>query len=333
MSINWRPLADAIQAHHRFVLTTHVRPDADALGSELGMAGILESFGKQVRIINASPVPPRLQFLDPEKRCLHLGTQVTEAEALDTDVQIVLDTSAWGQLAEMGTVFRRFQGLKLCIDHHVSAEDIGAIDLKDVTAEATGGLVFQAARFLGAPVTPAMASALYCAIATDTGWFRFPSTTGNTMRIIGDLIDAGAQPNRLYEELYERDSQPRLKLLSRALERISLDCEGRLVWTWVRTEDFTETGALPSDTEDFVNECLRITGTRAAFIGIEQANRNVKVSFRSRAPFDISKIAEQFKGGGHKQAAGATLAGPLKDALDKVQKAMKTLFPSETNLA
>ncbi len=327
MSINWRPLADAIQAHSRFVLTTHVRPDADALGSELGMAGILEFFGKQVRIINASPVPPRLQFLDPEKRCLHLGTQVTEAEALDADVHMVLDTSAWGQLAEMGTVFRRFQGLKLCIDHHAAAEDIGAVDMKDVTSEATGALVFQAARFLGAPITPGMANALYCAIATDTGWFRFPSTTGNTMRTIGELVDAGAQPNRLYEELYERDSLPRLKLLSRGLDRVMLDCDGQLAWTWVRIEDFAETGASPSDTEDFVNECLRITGTRAAFIGIEQANRNVKVSFRSRAPYDISKIAEQFKGGGHKQASGATLAGPLMDALDKVHVAMKVLFP------
>lgn len=328
MSINWRPLAEAIQSHQRFVLTTHVRPDADALGSELGMAGILEHFGKQVRIVNASPVPPRLRFLDPDNRCLHLGADITEAEALDTDVHIVLDTSAWGQLAEMGTVFRRFQGLKLCIDHHVAAEDIGAIDLKDVTAEATGALIVQAARTLGAPITKPMADVLFCAIATDTGWFRFPSTTGNTMRIIGDLVDHGASPNILYEELYERDSMPRLKLLSRALDRVTLDCDGRLAWTWVRTEDFAETGALPSDTEDFVNECLRITGTRAAFIGIEQVNRNVKVSFRSRAPFDISKIAEQFKGGGHKQAAGATLAGPLTEAVEKVHVAMKTLFPA-----
>jgi bifunctional oligoribonuclease and PAP phosphatase NrnA len=327
MPVDWQPLVNAIRTRQRFVLTTHVRPDADALGSELAMAGVLAHFGKEVRIVNASATPPRLKFLDPQGQCLQLGPQISEEQALDADVHMVLDTSAWGQLAEMGTVFRRSKGLKLCIDHHVAAEDIGAVDMKDVTAEATGALVFQAARHLGTPITPEMAQAMYCAIATDTGWFRFPSTTGNTMRIIGELIDHGAKPHLLYEELYERDALTRLKLVARALDRVAVDCEGRLAWTWVGVDDFSETGAAPSDTEDLVNECLRIAGTEAAFICIEQANRSVKTSFRCRAHLDISRIAETFKGGGHKQAAGATLAGPLKDALAKVLAAMKTLFP------
>src|SRR6185312_13641297 len=107
MRIDWAPLREILQTQRRFVLTTHVRPDADALGSEIAMAGLLDQLGMEVRIINASPVPTRLKFLDPAGRCLQVGAQISEEHALDTDVHMILDTSAWGQLAEMGRVFRK----------------------------------------------------------------------------------------------------------------------------------------------------------------------------------------------------------------------------------
>src|SRR5215467_9163366 len=107
MKIDWTPLREIIAGSNRFVLTTHVRPDADAIGSEIAMAGLLEQLGKEVRIVNASPVPGRLAFLDPGRKCLQIGAQVSEAEAADTDVHMILDTSAWGQLAEVGRVFKK----------------------------------------------------------------------------------------------------------------------------------------------------------------------------------------------------------------------------------
>src|SRR5215218_3704702 len=177
MSVDWGPLREIINRHQRFVLTTHVRPDADALGSELGMAGVLESLGKSVRIINSDSVPTRLQFLDPHKKCLTLGQGVTEEEAAQTDVHMILDTSAWNQLAKMGNIYRRSKAVKVVVDHHATAEDIGGIPFKDVQSEATGALVCQIADALGVTPNAEVASALYCAIATDTGWFRFPSTT------------------------------------------------------------------------------------------------------------------------------------------------------------
>src|SRR5262249_18778957 len=191
MKIDWTPLREVIAVSDRFVLTTHVRPDADAIGSEIAMAGLLEQLGEEVRIINASAVPPRLEFLDPEKKCLQIRTQVTEQAACDTDVHIILDTSAWGQLAELGRVFKKTKAKKIVIDHHVCAEDLGAVNLKDTDAEATGTLVFQFAEFMGLKITPVIGAAIFSAIATDTGWFRFPSTTGETMRTIGKLIEAG----------------------------------------------------------------------------------------------------------------------------------------------
>ncbi len=324
MAIDWEPLRAIINDNQRFVLTTHVRPDADALGSELGMAGILEHLGKTVRIVNSSAVPPRLAFLDPGKRCLQLGNGITEEQALDTDVHIVLDCSSWGQLAEMGRVFRRTKATKLVIDHHASSEDIGGKEFKDVTSEATGALVFQVATALKVPVSQAMANAMYCAIATDTGWFRFPSTTSSTMRTIASLIDFGAQPALLYRQLYEQCTPGRIKLAGRVMSRVTLECGGKLAHTYVEYKDYQETGADPSDTEDMVNYCLTIAGVDAAFIQIEQSNTQIKTSFRSRSHLDVNQVAEQFQGGGHKQAAGAILPGPLVEARARVLNAMKT---------
>jgi phosphoesterase RecJ-like protein len=168
--------------------------------------------------------------------------------------------------------------------------------------------------------------ALYCAIATDTGWFRFPSTTSGTLRTIAQLIELGSSPAQLYQQLYEQASPARVRLLSRVLGRISQECGGKLAHTFVKWEDYAETGAEPSETEDMVNYCLTIAGVEAAFIQIEQSNGMIKTSFRSRVHMNVASVAEQFGGGGHKQAAGAILPGPMAEARQKVLTAMRKLF-------
>lgn len=326
MKIDWTPFLALIDSSQRFVLTTHVRPDADAIGSEVAMAGLLKQLGKEVRIINASPVPPRLGFLDPDKMCLQLGKQVNDEEALEADAHVILDTSAWSQLAEVGRVFQKTAAKKVVIDHHAFAEDLGALNLKDTSAEATGALVFQFARAARLTVTRPIAEAMFAAIATDTGWFRFSSTTSETLRTAASLIDAGVQPSLLYKTLYEQYTLGRIKLAGRVLNRMMVDCDGRLAWTYVTLVDYRETGAQPPDTEDLVNECLTVGDVEAAFILIEQYNGNVKASLRCRGNHDVSTIAGQFGGGGHKQAAGAMLPGPLADTQAKLLPAMKALF-------
>lgn len=324
MPIDWEPLREIIEANERFVLSSHIRPDADALGSELGLAGILEAMGKSVRIVNPSHAPAHLAFLDPEHRIRKIREEVPEAEVLDTDVHVILDTSSWSQLNAVGRVLKQTKAAKVVIDHHVSSDDLGAIEFKDMNAEATGALVVRMAEALGVPLPPETATPLYCAVATDTGWFRFAATSGDTMRTAGRLIDLGAEPHRLYTLLYDQYSLARILLASRALSRVTLDCDGKLAYTWVELADFKKTGAYPAETEDLVNECLKIGGTRCAFIAIEQQNKTVKVSFRSRTGLNVARIAEQFGGGGHKQAAGATLPGPLTNAMSTVLTSLKT---------
>ncbi|MEX2286365.1 MAG: bifunctional oligoribonuclease/PAP phosphatase NrnA [Planctomycetaceae bacterium] len=318
MSIDWEPLREIFESHERFVLSSHVRPDADAIGSELALAGLLERRGKSVRIVNPSDIPGNLSFLDPARRIMKLGVGISEEEAADTDVHVILDTSAWAQLLGVGKLLKKTKAVKVLIDHHLSSDNIGALEFKDVTAEATGSLVFEMAEALGYEIAPEAVVPLFCAIATDTGWFRFSSTKSRTMRIVGHLIDLGARPNVIYEQLYENYSLPRIHLAGRVLSRATLDSTGKIAYTWVQLSDFVATGATPVDTEDLVNECLRITGTECAFIAIEQPNQRVKISFRSRTDLNVAAVAEKFGGGGHKQAAGAVLPGQLDTATTAV---------------
>lgn len=315
MSIRWEPLREIIDSHQRFVISSHVRPDADALGSALALAGILEAEGKQVRIVNPSSTPAHLQFLDPDSRVQRIGKDVSVETMLNTDVHIVVDTSAWVQLVDVGKVLKQTSAVKVVIDHHVSADDIAEHQFKDTSAEATGTLIYQMARALHYPVTAEIALPLFCAIATDTGWFRFSSTSGETYRIAGHLLDLGVEPHLVYEKLYEQNSLARVKLTARVLTRVELDCDGRLAHITVSQEDFKETGANTFDTDDLVNETLKIAGTQAAFIAIERPDNSVKVSLRSRTGVNVAAIAEKFGGGGHKQAAGLMMPGSLENAI------------------
>ncbi len=327
MSINWRRFAEIVHSHQRFLLTSHIRPDCDALGSELGMAGVLEALGKRVLIVNGQATPRNLLFIDPTKRLKTIGVDVQPADLAAYEVLIVLDTSAWAQLGPMADVLRTTAAKKLIVDHHVSGDDLGAELFKDTTAEATGRLVMQAAAELGVALTTEIAKPLFAAIATDTGWFRFASTKPETLEAAAQLMRAGVQPADLYAELYERDTLARINLIGRTLARAQTELAGRLIYTSIRQEDFKATGAVASDTEDIINMTLGVSGTEAAVMLVELSDGSVKVSFRSRKDLDCSRLSEQFGGGGHRAAAGATIPGPIDAAqtrvLDAVRAAMK----------
>jgi phosphoesterase RecJ-like protein len=326
MSIDWTRFAEVVRGHQRFLLVSHIRPDCDALGSELGMAGVLEAIGKNVRIVNGHATPPNLAFIDPAQRIGVIGQTVQPAELADRELLMVLDTSAWAQLGPMSDFIRSFTGKKVVVDHHVSSDDLAAEEFKNTSAEATGRLVVEAAEALGVKLTPAMAMPLFAAVATDTGWFRFSSASAGTYRVAAKLIDAGADPAAIYNALYEQDTLGRMKLRGTILARIEVELGGRLAHTHVLKGDFQATGSLPSDTEDVVNYALAIRGTQFAVIFVEQSGGGFKISFRSRCAADCSKLAEQFGGGGHKAAAGAFVAGPLATVqplvLDAVRRAL-----------
>lgn len=326
MSIDWARFCELVHKHQRFLLTSHVRPDCDALGSELGMAGVLESLGKEAWVVNAEATPPHLQFIDTDQTIRTLGVDVAPADLQEVDVLMVLDTSAWGQLGAMAEVLRTTSATKVLLDHHVSGDDLGAELFKDPQAEATGRLVVDAAHELGVRITPKIARPLFAAVATDTGWFRFGSTTANTLRCAAELMEAGARPSEIYSHLYEQDSLPRVQLIGRALARAQTELGGRLVYTSVFKDDFKAASAAVSDTEDMINKILAVAGTEVAVTFTELPGGEIKVSFRSRSPVDVSRVAEGFGGGGHKAAAGATLKLPFEAVKSQVLDAVKRIM-------
>jgi phosphoesterase RecJ-like protein len=323
MSIDWPRFVELIKAHQKFLLVSHIRPDCDALGSELGMAGVLEALGKDVKIVNGMATPPNLAFIDPTNRIGVIGETVQAADLADRDAIMILDTSAWAQLGAMGDVIRAHSAKKIILDHHMSQDDLGAENFKNTQAEAAGRLVVEAADELGVKLTPEIATPLYAAIATDTGWYRFGSASAYTYRMAARLIDAGASPSKIYNALYEQDTLGRVLLRGVILSRVKSELDGRLVYTHVLKEDFTNTGALPSDTEDVINMALAIAGTQFAVIFVEQQSGGFKLSFRSRCAVDCSKMAEQFDGGGHKAAAGAFQTGTLAEVQPRVLAAVR----------
>ena len=324
MPIDWTRFAEAIKPHTSFVLTSHLRPDCDALGSELAMAEILESLGKTVQIVNPMATPESLAFIDPTSRIKAVGENITAAEAADSDALLVLDTSAWDQLGPMGEVIRTTRGAKFVLDHHVRGDELGAEVFRDAESPATGCLVVEAADALNVELTSDMATPLFAAIITDTGWLRFSSTTAETYRTTARLVDAGASPTEIYSELYEQDSLACIQLRGRALARADSHSGGRLVSTSVRRSDFEETLANSSDTEGLINMVLAGAGVEAAVLFCEQEKVDaVKTSFRSRggtdsSGLDCSALAQQFGGGGHKQAAGAYIEGTFDDIVSRV---------------
>jgi phosphoesterase RecJ-like protein len=326
MSIDWSPFVEVVRRCQRFVLTTHMRPDPDGLGSALGLTDVLEGMGKDVRLTIAGVWPPRYDFLDPTRRVKCFTKPGTEFQGADAIV--VLDTGTWNQLGDVGEFIKLQTCTKVVIDHHISQDDLGATRFVDTSAEATGRLVCDAAAALGRPISPAAANFLFAAIATDTGWFRHKNTTPATFALAETLAAAGAEPTRLYEQIYEQSTLPRLKLQGMALSRMQVVHGGKTAFCEIHRGDYAATGAIPSDTEELVNFPRSISGVQVAMVFMEQPAGGVKISFRSRDPIDVSKIAESFGGGGHRLASGAIVEGPIDTVKARVLTAVANSLTS-----
>ena len=320
MPLDWAPFVEIIRRHQRFLLTTHIRPDGDGLGSMQALAGVLGSLGKEAQRVIASPLPERYISLDPEKR---IEPFAPPGERWGTaEVVIVLDTGTWNQLGSFGPFLRSLPAAKVVIDHHQTQDDLGALRFVDVTAEATGRLVFEAITALGVPLPVAAANDLFVAVAMDTGWFRHSNATAATFDLEAELVRAGARPDRIYEQLFERSTLPRLKLTGRVLDRLEVTHGGRVAYTEVRLADYQATSAMPQDTEELVNYTLSLAGVKVGLLFMEQPRGSVKVSFRSRSRVDVARLAERFGGGGHRLASGASLETTLEDARQRVLEAV-----------
>jgi phosphoesterase RecJ-like protein len=296
-------VADAIRAGDRFLLTTHENPDGDALGSLLATHRILETLGKDSVMFLAAkefPLPVEYRFL-PLEEVFH----EPPADIADR-VVIFLDC---GNIDRMPVDFLQNGDNKVInIDHHHDNTRFGTINLVDVKASCTAEIVYDLSGLLDVPLTPEIANALYVGLVTDTGKFMYENTDARSHRMASGLIEAGVQVNEVYRRLYEHAPLEKLRLLARALEGVTLHDDGRLVVTYISSEDYAATGASEALTEGIIDHLRTIDATLVAAVVRDQrdADRAArKVSMRSTdGQVDVSAIARVHGGGGHRRAAG-----------------------------
>lgn len=326
MPIAWAPFVDLVRRHKKLLLTTHVRPDGDGLGSMRALTEVLEQQGKQVRMVVASALPPRYNFLNTDGR-VERFTPPGDAYR-DVDLAVVMDTGTRNQLGDFAPFLDSLQVDKVVIDHHPTQDDLHALQLLDTKAEATGRLAFEAISALGGSLSASAASALFVAVAMDTGWFRHSNSTPATFTLAAELVKAGAKPDILYDLLFDQNTLPRMRLTGLVLERLRTESNGRIAYSEIRKGDYALTGAVPQDTEDMVNYTRGIIGVEVGLFFMEQPRGGVKVSFRSRSVVDVGKVAESFGGGGHRLASGAIVEAPLEEVQQRVVAAVKAALPA-----
>src|SRR5260370_6691198 len=264
MPIEWKPFVDFVHRNQRFLPTRHARPDGDRIGSMLALGEVLRHMGKEARLVLPSSFPPRYRFLDPDQR-IEIFSKPGDAWR-NTDAVIVMDTGTWNQLGEFGPFLRGLSAARIVIDHHQTQDDLGALQLVDASAEATGRLCFEAIQALGQPLSEKIANDLLVAVGMDTGWFQHGNTTAATFALVSALVQAGARPSYTSDQLFKNNPLPRLKLTGVALDRLQLACDGQVAHTDVRLVDYAATGAVPPDSEDLVNYTLSVAGVAVGLL-------------------------------------------------------------------
>jgi bifunctional oligoribonuclease and PAP phosphatase NrnA len=304
-----------IAQHTQFVLTTHVNPDPDAIGSELALARFLAAHGKIVAIFNHSPLPSNCAFLDPKGIIEQFDPAQHANMVLNADAIIVVDANQLERLQSLQPYIANSKAVKVCIDHHLDKLPFADLYLVDPDTAATGEILYNLLLFLDPEsLTADIAVPLYAAIMTDTGSFRFPKTDATIHRIIADLLEHGANPVEAYQKIYEQGTANRLQLLGHALSTLQLAHGGKVAHMSVRREMFKQTGTTEEDVENFINYTLTIAGVQIGLM-FTDLHEVVKVSFRSRGDIAVNKLAQEFGGNGHKNAAGARIPAARLDAI------------------
>jgi len=313
-----REVLESIERRSRFVLTSHARPDGDAIGSALACCEILRFMGKDADVVLHDGVPriyQRLPFADRVMRADRVNGNY--------DAAIILECDSL-QRTHLEGLENRFL---ISIDHHLSGRPFADVNWIDPNATATAELVFLLAREAGVKITPEIATCLYTALMTDTGSFMFRGTNEHTFTLARELVLAGADPAHCARNIYFAHSTAKMRLLGAALT--NLHREGPLAWIWVTREQMERSQAKEEDCEGLVNYALSIGDVEVAVFFREMADGRYRVSLRSKGALNVARIAEGFGGGGHECASGCSMDGPLSIAVARILEKVRPGFPVE----
>jgi len=302
-------IAAELRARQRFLITSHLKPDGDSIGSQMALAGALRALGKDVRVVNRDQAPsPLLTFPWVDQ------IEIADRAEGDFDAVVVMEC---GDLARTGV-----QGLErhfiVNIDHHPGNSMFGAINWFDAGAAACGEMVFDLVRALGVPMTPEIATHIYVAILTDTGSFHYSSISPRTFDICRQTLEAGVDPVAVARNVFDSNNIGRLRLFGAVLGSVELEDSGRLATIYLDRAMARAAGGTYDDTEGLINLPLTVKEIQAVAFFKEMSPAQYRVSLRSKGAIDVGEVAKRFGGGGHKNAGGCTVEGTLPEVRARV---------------
>lgn len=303
-------VVSVLQEKQSFLITGHVSPEGDAIGSGMALALALRGMGKKAEVINRDPIPQQLLFL-PHEGLFSRNQAITQS----VDALIVVDSGSFERTGYTGpfsipTIVN--------IDHHITNPSYGDINWVVPTAMATGEMIYDLLKAMEVRFTPSIATCIYTSLITETGSFRYVNTTSRALQIAGEMIEKGADPFRIATALFEANTSGRLKLLAEVLTKMEVSPDHRIAWIQVSQAQLRKTGTTLEDTEDFVTYPRSIEGVEVAVFFREVGPEQYKISFRSQGKVDVALLAKRWGGGGHIYAAGCTRFG----AWEKVRGAI-----------
>lgn len=320
-------ILDLIRGSHSVLISSHRDPDGDSIGSQLALAEFVESQGKSCQIVNQGDVPNKYKFLDPKQKIQNANSAKREKELEAIfDLVLVLDCTSLDRIGDVEELIP--VGAKLInMDHHPDNEGFGTFNYLEVEASAVGEIIFSLLKLSGFHLNPNVATQLYTAILTDTGRFKFSNTTPHCLRVCAELVESGADPKNVTNQIYFNRSLSFLKLLGSMLSHPQIMLDGRICAMTVKQDLLSQLGVDPDEMEGVVDYSLFLKGVEIGLLFTEKEKGKTKVNLRSQNEFDVSKVAQVFGGGGHRNAAGCTLEHNLAEAkriiVDQIEKILK----------
>lgn len=315
-----RTVKQAIKKFKRFLITSHINPEGDAIGSQVAMAYLLKKLGKQSVMLDDSPVPNLLRFMK--------GTEdISKEMPHDFNFQavIILDSPDMARIGRVSEYIKK-DSVIINIDHHISNVNFGKFNWVEPDFSSVGEMVYDLFKAFKVKIGLDEAISLYAAIMTDTGSFRYSNTSSKIHHIVAELIDIGVKPYEMHSRIYETSSIEDTNLLGESLQTMKLTEDGKVAWLWVTKDMLKKTKASLEGTEGIINFARSIDGVEIAVLFRETGtDERVKVSFRSKGKADVNKLAASFGGGGHPTASGCTVLGKLEDVEKKVLEKAKEM--------
>lgn len=326
MSDPYQQIIEALSKCRRVLITTHVRPDGDALGTTAALSMALRKQNVDSHVLLLSHIPSKYKFAYEDNSIRYFDVEDGWKDPFpfeEYDALLVADTGTWSQLPGVRERIEKWSAPKIVLDHHLTQEDWADLKLVIPEAAAAGEIAAELLEQWEIPLDKQIATALYLAIASDTGWFQFSNTRPFTMRLAATLMEAGVNTDQMYQHLYQSERPQRVALQTLAMQSLELLADNRLAVMTVTKQDFADTGAGVPATENLINIPLQIATIEAALLFVDPPDGGpIRVSLRSKGQIDVSKFAEQFGGGGHARAAGLKLEASLADAKARVKGAM-----------